>query len=221
MYNSGPDFVGLEIVDAKLRLLVGKGSNAVELVPEKAIADGEWHNVSISYSPIRVELTLDNSTQSATFANGSSNIIDLSEEYYLGGMLEYRKRRAIAKGLHSAEQSLRGCIRNIMVNNVQMGFPHLQVSRGTDVGCAWKYPCLSQAPCILSSECQQYGVDEFNCYCDQAFCIKADYMDPYKVQCHIVSLKDFSKLTTIRNFRYLLVPIWIWSCQLLALRHCS
>lgn len=56
LYNSGPDFVGLEIVDGKLRLLVGKGSNAVELVPDRHISDGKWHNITISYGPINVEV---------------------------------------------------------------------------------------------------------------------------------------------------------------------
>lgn len=58
LYNSGADFVGLEIVDAKLRLLVGKGSNAVELIPDRNVSDGKWHNISISYSPINVEVSL-------------------------------------------------------------------------------------------------------------------------------------------------------------------
>lgn len=58
LYNSGPDFVGLEIVDARLRLLVRKGSNVVELVPEKNISDGKWHNVSISYSANNVEVLI-------------------------------------------------------------------------------------------------------------------------------------------------------------------
>lgn len=58
LYNSGQDFVGLEIVDAKLRLLVRKGSNVVELVPERNISDGKWHNVSISYSAINVEVII-------------------------------------------------------------------------------------------------------------------------------------------------------------------
>lgn len=56
LYNSGSDFVGLEIIDAKLRLLVGKGSNAVELIPDRNVSDGKWHNISISYSPINVEV---------------------------------------------------------------------------------------------------------------------------------------------------------------------
>lgn len=56
LYNGGADFVGLEVVDGKLRLLVGKGSNAVELIDDRNVADGQWHNLSISYSPGLVEV---------------------------------------------------------------------------------------------------------------------------------------------------------------------
>lgn len=58
LYNSGHDFVALEIVDGKLRFLVGKGSNAVELISELNTSDGKWHNVSIVYSPLLVEVQL-------------------------------------------------------------------------------------------------------------------------------------------------------------------
>lgn len=56
LYNSGTDFIALEIVDNKLRFLVGKGSNAVELISDRNVSDGEWHNVSIAYSPFLVEV---------------------------------------------------------------------------------------------------------------------------------------------------------------------
>lgn len=56
LYNGGSDFIGLEVVDGKLRLLVGKGSNAVELIDERNVSDGHWHNISISYSPGLVEV---------------------------------------------------------------------------------------------------------------------------------------------------------------------
>lgn len=56
LYNSGHDFVALEMVDGKLRFLVGKGSNAVELISELNTSDGKWHNVSIAYSPLMVEV---------------------------------------------------------------------------------------------------------------------------------------------------------------------
>lgn len=56
LYNSAADFIALEIVNSKIRFLVGKGSNAVELVSERNVTDGKWHNVSIAYSPFLVEV---------------------------------------------------------------------------------------------------------------------------------------------------------------------
>lgn len=56
LYNSAVDFIALEIVNSRLRFLVGKGSNAVELVSDRNVTDGKWHNVSIAYSPFLVEV---------------------------------------------------------------------------------------------------------------------------------------------------------------------
>lgn len=43
-------------MDGRLRFLVGKGRNAVELATEQNVADGEWHSVVINYSPFQVEV---------------------------------------------------------------------------------------------------------------------------------------------------------------------
>lgn len=56
LYNSGSDFIGLEIFDGKLRFLVGKGSNAVELISDRNVSDGKWHTISVAYSPFLVEV---------------------------------------------------------------------------------------------------------------------------------------------------------------------
>lgn len=58
LYNSAADFIAMEIVNSRIRLLVGKGSNAVELVSEQNVTDGKWHNISISYSPFLVEVEI-------------------------------------------------------------------------------------------------------------------------------------------------------------------
>lgn len=58
LYNSAVDFIALEIVSSRLRFLVGKGSNAVELVSERNVTDGKWHKISIIYSPFAVEVYL-------------------------------------------------------------------------------------------------------------------------------------------------------------------
>lgn len=56
--GSRSDFICLEILSSKMRLLIGKGSNVMELVPEKNVSDGLWHNVSLTYSPVNIEVRL-------------------------------------------------------------------------------------------------------------------------------------------------------------------
>lgn len=52
------DFMALEIVQSQVRLLVGKGSNAVELIPDRNVSDGKWHNISVTYSPMLVDVSV-------------------------------------------------------------------------------------------------------------------------------------------------------------------
>lgn len=56
--GSRSDFICLEILGSKLRLLIGKGSNVMELIPERNVSDGRWHNVSLTYSPVNIEVSL-------------------------------------------------------------------------------------------------------------------------------------------------------------------
>lgn len=60
LYNMGTgsrsDFICVEILNSKLRLLIGKGSNVMELIPERNVSDGRWHNVSLTYSPVNIEV---------------------------------------------------------------------------------------------------------------------------------------------------------------------
>ncbi|XP_055711491.1 chondroitin sulfate proteoglycan 4 [Phlebotomus papatasi] len=182
LYNVGNmDFISLEIVDAKLRLLVGKGSNAVELIPDRNVSDGKWHNVSILYSPMIVEIVVDDVKNTASFANGSSQVIELNEQFFIGGLDYNFRKRATMKGCRAAESSFRGCMKNILVNRQLVGFPDMKITQGVTVDCVWRYPCIERQPCIIGSICQPYGIDEFICHCNQAFCIKADFLERYKI----------------------------------------
>ena len=67
LFNGDTDFIALEVVDGKLRFLVGKGSNAVELVPDRMISDGLWHNISVAYSPFLVEVGSPSSIRACLF----------------------------------------------------------------------------------------------------------------------------------------------------------
>lgn len=128
-----------------------------------------------------LQLIVDDTVYSAAFANGSSTLLELGEEYYIGGFGEQKRRRAAIKGLRAVEQSFKGCIRTLMVDKHSVGFPHMKITQDVAVDCVWKYPCLEKSPCILSSTCEQYEHDEFICYCDQAYCLKADFTEHYKI----------------------------------------
>lgn len=138
-------------------------------------------------------MQLDDSFQTASFANGSSHTIELGEEYFIGGLAGHKKKRALLKGLRAVEQSLRGCVRNLVIDEHKIGFPHMKITQGVSVDCVWQYPCIEKMPCISSSICQQHDVDDFICYCDQAYCIKADFTDSYKV---VLTSKDLALATT-------------------------
>lgn len=127
------------------------------------------------------QLVVDEIVHSATFASRSSNLLEIGEEYFVGGLGIDRRRKAAQKGLRAIEQSFKGCVRNLMVDKHYVGFPHMKVTHSVEVDCVWQYPCLEKSPCILSGTCEQYEHNEFICYCDQAYCIKADFNDHYKI----------------------------------------
>lgn len=126
-----------------------------------------------------MKLIVDETVHSATFASKSSNVLEIGEEYFIGGLSNPKQRGASQKGLKA--QSFSGCIQNLMVDKHWVGFPHMKVTHAVEVDCVWKYPCLEKDPCISSGTCQQYEHDEFICYCEQAYCIKADYDEHYKI----------------------------------------
>lgn len=126
-----------------------------------------------------MQLVVDETIHSAMFASKSSSVLEISEEYFIGGLSSHRQRRATQKGLKT--QSFSGCIRNLMIDKHSVGFPHMKITHAVEVDCVWKYPCLEKDPCISSGTCQQYEHDDFICYCEQAYCIKADYDEHYKI----------------------------------------
>lgn len=181
-FNNRYDYMALEIIDSRLRLLVGKGSNAVELVPDKNVTDGQWHSVIISYNPSEVKVSVDDVLNTAAFANGSSNYLEIGDEFYLGGLdSDMKRKRAANKGFHARDASFKGCLSNVHINSELIGFPQMKITYGTAVGCVWKYPCLESSPCVLSATCHQQGIDDFICSCDQNFCIRSDFHESYKL----------------------------------------
>lgn len=124
-------------------------------------------------------MVIDEMVHGATFASTSSNVLEIGEEYFIGGLSSHRQRRATQRGLKT--QSFNGCIQSLMVDKHYVGFPHMKITHAVEVDCVWKYTCLEKDPCISSGSCQQFEHNEFICYCEQAYCIKADYDEHYKI----------------------------------------
>lgn len=183
-YNGGYDFLLLELEKQLLKFHFNKDGSVIKLSSSDPISDGKWHHVILHYNSVMSELVVDDIIYRGRHDNDTRNTIDLESSVYFGGMPEDMQRRLWHKGLRINDISFMGCIRNIRYNNRELGFPQMNESHHLDVNCLWRYPCKEFDPCLKSGYCNQYGIDEFICYCDQSYCIKADFQGPYKVFIH-------------------------------------
>ncbi|XP_055920234.1 chondroitin sulfate proteoglycan 4 [Eupeodes corollae] len=180
-FNGGYDFILVEIQDGVLHLIFNKGGTILKLTSNNKVSDGEWHQVEILYDDVEVKFVVDKIASMENIANLSNSTIQLEKSFFVGGVPEKMRRKLSSEGLKVNDQSLKGCLRAIVVNDYTLGFPQMRASNKLSVDCVWKYPCIEEQPCLLSGVCNQWSVDEFICYCDQAYCIKADYQGPFKI----------------------------------------
>ncbi|XP_055851625.1 chondroitin sulfate proteoglycan 4 [Episyrphus balteatus] len=180
-FNGGYDYILVEIQDSILQLFFNKGGTVLKLSSNNTVSDGQWHQIHILYDDAEIEFSVDNATFTAMHPNVTNSTIQLEKSFFIGGVPEKMRRKLLSEGLKVTDLSLKGCMRAIMVNDFPIGFPQMRASNKLSVDCVWKYPCIEERPCLLSGVCNQWSVDEFICYCDQAYCIKADYQGPFKI----------------------------------------
>ncbi|XP_069672310.1 chondroitin sulfate proteoglycan 4 [Periplaneta americana] len=204
LYNTGltsrSDFVGVELVDGHLRLLLNKGNGALELRSQWAVTDGKWHDIVVQFNPTFMEISVDGAPVSQRLPQGGSRYLDLAETVFVGGIELNKRSRALGQGLLAADTSFKGCLRSMTVETRRIGIPDARVTQGILPDCVWEYPCV-QEPCVAGSQCLQQGVDSFRCECDQPLCVKPDYAETYKV---------FSKPTLVTDLEILvLTPLQV------------
>lgn len=211
-YTSGissgrSDFVGVELMNGKIHIVLDKGSGPVELTNEIVVSDGEWHSAFINFNPSFIEIIIDGHKSSMKHAQGGSQHYDLGEMVYIGGTELNKRARALGQGLKAADTSFKGCLRKIEVEGKRLGIPHTRVTQGILPECVWSYPCVQQ-PCDVDASCVQQGVDSFRCQCDRAHCIKEDYATAYKVfsKSSLLELVELSPLKVSEGENALLTP---------------
>ncbi|XP_057318749.1 chondroitin sulfate proteoglycan 4 [Microplitis mediator] len=182
LYNAGQashaDYLGIELHEGKVRLLMNKGNGATELIHSAAVKDGKWHKVIIDFSPTIIGISIDEKpAEQLNLPSGGNRYLDLAETLYIGGTELNKQARAIARGIKSGDRSYKGCLRNMILDSSEIGLPEVKTSQGIVAGCIWSYPCIEKRPCIPSATCSQVGVDSFECTCDQPHCVTSNYAE--------------------------------------------
>ncbi|XP_012264856.2 chondroitin sulfate proteoglycan 4 [Athalia rosae] len=184
LYNAGQslraDYLGVELFERKIRLLMNTGNGPTELIHGIPVADGKWHRVVVEFDPNVIGITVDSSTKTLALPKGS-RYLDLAGTLYIGGTELNQRAKALGKGLKSGDVSYKGCLKKMTLDNRPIGLPDVKVSQGIVVGCVWGFPCEEAHPCVEGASCAQLGVDSFKCSCDQPLCIKPSYAEDYKV----------------------------------------
>nr|XP_003707909.1 PREDICTED: chondroitin sulfate proteoglycan 4 isoform X2 [Megachile rotundata]XP_012151709.1 PREDICTED: chondroitin sulfate proteoglycan 4 isoform X2 [Megachile rotundata]XP_012151710.1 PREDICTED: chondroitin sulfate proteoglycan 4 isoform X2 [Megachile rotundata]XP_012151712.1 PREDICTED: chondroitin sulfate proteoglycan 4 isoform X2 [Megachile rotundata]XP_012151713.1 PREDICTED: chondroitin sulfate proteoglycan 4 isoform X2 [Megachile rotundata]XP_012151714.1 PREDICTED: chondroitin sulfate len=185
LYNTGQspyaDYLGIELFEGKIRLLMNRGNGPTELIHDTPVADGKWHRVVVVFNPSGIGITVDRQEKTITLPSGGNRYLDLADTLYIGGTELNKRARALGKGLKSGDVSYKGCLRNMLLDNKELGLPDVKISQGIVVGCVWGFPCVDADPCVSGATCSQLGVSSFKCDCDQALCIKPNYAEDYKV----------------------------------------
>ncbi|KAG7201656.1 hypothetical protein KM043_004386 [Ampulex compressa] len=185
LYNTGQssyaDYLGIELSEGKIRLLMNKGNGPTELIHGSTVADGKWHRVIVDFSPSAIGISVDRQEKTMALPSGGNRYLDLADTLYIGGTELNKRARALSKGLRSGDVSYKGCLRSMVLNNKELGLPDVKISQGIIVGCVWGFPCAEADPCVPGASCSQLGVSSFKCSCDQPLCIKSNYAEDYKV----------------------------------------
>ncbi|CAK9831143.1 Chondroitin sulfate proteoglycan 4 [Anthophora retusa] len=185
LYNTGQssyaDYLGIELFEGKIRLLMNKGNGPTELIHGTPVADGKWHRVLVDFNPSGIGIAVDRQEKTMTLPSGGNRYLDLADTLYIGGTELNKRARALTKGLKSGDVSYKGCLRNMLMDNKELGLPDVKISQGIVVGCVWGFPCIEADPCVSGAACSQLGVNSFNCDCDQPVCTKPNYIQDYKV----------------------------------------
>ncbi|XP_070542847.1 chondroitin sulfate proteoglycan 4-like [Ptychodera flava] len=180
LYNTGEDedFIAVEIVDGKLRMLLNKGMGTIDFHSNVQINDRKWHKILLRVEESFLEIKVDDQTpEIKTLAGEEGEILELSGPLYIGGVVEKARSMASRQDLASVTGeddggSIQGCIREIEINYIANSLEDSRVTHLITAGCVWEYPCTSRQPCIPEAECIESGYAEYECQCNLEVCHK-------------------------------------------------
>lgn len=134
------DYVALEIRDRHLVAVVRIGGSKTALRTTTAVNEGWWHTVQLYLASRTIHLTVDEEMLNSSFGV-RSRPLQLSGPLFLGGVDVSTRTEVRRNGLLSVVGkrigggSFKGCLRNVRVNDHNMGLPNAVVTKDVSVGC--------------------------------------------------------------------------------------
>ncbi|KAM4729777.1 neurexin-1a isoform 23-T24 [Anableps anableps] len=164
------DFFAIEMLDGHLYLLLDMGSGTTKTkAVNKKVNDGEWYHVDFQRDGRSGTISI-NTLRTAYTAPGESEILDLDDNLYLGGLPENKIGLVFPTEVWTAllNYGYVGCIRDLFIDGQSKDVRRLaevQKAAGVKPSCSKEPPkqCLSN-PCQNNGVCRE-GWNRYVCDC--------------------------------------------------------
>ncbi|XP_066507116.1 LOW QUALITY PROTEIN: neurexin-1a-like [Hoplias malabaricus] len=164
------DFFAIEMLDGHLYLLLDMGSGTTKtLAVPKKVNDGEWYHVDFQRDGRSGTISV-NSVRTLYQAPGESEILDLEDDLYLGGLPENKAGLVFPTEVWTAllNYGFVGCVRDLFIDGQSKDVRRMaeaQKATGVKPSCSKEAPkqCLSN-PCQNSGVCRE-GWNRYVCDC--------------------------------------------------------
>uniref|UniRef100_Q28146-11 Isoform 11a of Neurexin-1 n=1 Tax=Bos taurus TaxID=9913 RepID=Q28146-11 len=164
------DFFAIEMLDGHLYLLLDMGSGTIKIKAlQKKVNDGEWYHVDFQRDGRSGTISV-NTLRTPYTAPGESQILDLDDELYLGGLPENKAGLVFPTEVWTAllNYGYVGCIRDLFIDGQSKDIRQMaevQSTAGVKPSCSRETakPCLSN-PCKNNGMCRD-GWNRYVCDC--------------------------------------------------------
>ncbi|XP_053100456.1 neurexin-1 isoform X25 [Hemicordylus capensis] len=164
------DFFAIEMLDGHLYLLLDMGSGTIKIKAlQKKVNDGEWYHVDFQRDGRSGTISV-NTMRTPYTAPGESEILDLDDDLYLGGLPENKAGLVFPTEVWTAllNYGYVGCIRDLFIDGQSKDIRQMaevQSTSGVKPSCSRETakPCLSN-PCKNNGVCRD-GWNRYVCDC--------------------------------------------------------
>ncbi|XP_063774748.1 neurexin-1 isoform X19 [Pseudophryne corroboree] len=164
------DFFAIEMLDGHLYLLLDMGSGTIKIKAlQKKVNDGEWYHVDFQRDGRTGTISV-NTIRTPYTAPGESEILDLDDDLYLGGLPENKAGLVFPTEVWTAllNYGYVGCIRDLFIDGQSKDIrqmAELQSTAGVKPSCSRETakPCINN-PCKNNGICRD-GWNRYVCDC--------------------------------------------------------